>query len=220
MASHGTLQDADALRVLVENRIEVLSLPQRILLEPRLEVLVEDWDERHRLLTRSLAQREEERDILRSKQDRRRIGVFRKEAVKESSRLLVQHGIGLDHRKLATTRLDAGEPLLNSAEPVAHESLEGSVDPPSLMGDEEESDHAAGDFLVGQLGNRSSDAAFKVGGEPGLLEVGIEALDDVVPVLGQPCQALLLVEAEELFVELRPELDAAGCNLVDGLAEF
>jgi hypothetical protein len=54
-----TLEDGDTLRVLVEDGVDILGGPERILLEPELELLVEDADVRHRLLTGSAVDHEE-----------------------------------------------------------------------------------------------------------------------------------------------------------------
>ena len=56
--------------------------------------------------------------------------------------------------------------------------------------------------------------------EPGLLEVIIQLLDDVLALLLQLWNTLGLVQAEDLLVHLRPELDTAGGQLVDGLTHL
>jgi hypothetical protein len=52
------------------------------------------------------------------------------------------------------------------------------------------------------------------------LEVGVQAIDDVLLVVGEPRDLLLLRKREDLLVELGPELDTARRDLVDRLTEF
>ncbi len=56
---HGSLKNASPANILVDNRLEIFRLPQRIFLEEKLECVVENRHERHRLLAAALAEQEE-----------------------------------------------------------------------------------------------------------------------------------------------------------------
>jgi len=58
-SSDRTLEDTDASWILIENCVDVLCLPERILLEPDLERGVEDGDEWNVLLTGALGDGED-----------------------------------------------------------------------------------------------------------------------------------------------------------------
>ncbi|KAK5635855.1 hypothetical protein RRF57_011567 [Xylaria bambusicola] len=63
---HGdrALQDADAFRVLADNRIQVFGLPKRVFLEPVLEVIIQSNDKVDGLATALLARLNEVTNIL------------------------------------------------------------------------------------------------------------------------------------------------------------
>lgn len=121
---------------------------------------------------------------------------------------------------LVASTIDTGEPLLDSSEPVPSEVSERLVDPSRLLGDVHESDHSVGDLLVGHLSEVGDDRAVGLFAKPGLVEVGVEARDDIVLFGIEPGGSLFLGHGEDGVVELSPELDSSGGDLVDGLAEL
>jgi hypothetical protein len=189
------------------------------LLEPDLERSVENGDEGNGLLGGSLGDVEEESLVLGGEKLVSSGGVVLEERVGKLDRL-VERGERLKEGVLGARAVDAGEPLFDSSEPVAGEVSERDVNPSVLLGDVHESDHASGDLLVRHVADVGDDGSVLLLSKPGLVKVGVEALDDVVLLTLEPGRSLLLGYVEDGVVELSPELDGSGSDLVDGLAEL
>ncbi|KAF3401859.1 hypothetical protein F1880_009718 [Penicillium rolfsii] len=212
---HGTLQNAGAADVLVNNSLQVLTLPERVLLEEVLEILVEDRDERNGLLTTALAKQQEMLNILGVDQLLGSLGVRSQNRVHSGVRS-VELGVILQQRSLA---LRSGEALLHTAQEVTSQTLERVIDPTRLVLDVHQIDHAVDNFGIGHVLEVHS-LTSGVAAEPHLMEVVIELLDNVVAHLLQLGDTLGLVELEDLLVHLVPEQDTTGSQLVDGLTHL
>ncbi|RUP46913.1 hypothetical protein BC936DRAFT_146381 [Jimgerdemannia flammicorona] len=192
----------------------IFSLPQRVLLEPDLEVLVEDRDERNRLLTTALAESQEVEDIFRSEELRFSLRELLKEIADEVVRV-IELGIALEGGDL----LGFAEALFDTAKEVTEEIAQGDVDPPMLSVNVQQFHHAVDNLSVGHLLEISSLAGCLLA-KPHLLEIGVETLDDIVLLGQQSGRSLVLGEVENGIIHLLPEANTTGCNLVDGLAEL
>ncbi len=87
------------------------------------------------------------------------------------------------------------------------------------MLDVEKLDHASDDLAVGHILEIHS-LAVRLAAKPDLLEIGVQLLDDVVPLLLELGDAFLLGESEDLLVHLCPELNTPGGKLVDRLSHL
>ncbi|TFA99144.1 hypothetical protein CCMA1212_009009 [Trichoderma ghanense] len=215
LGSSRALENAGSANVLANDCIEVLRLPQGVLLEVELKVLVESRDESDGLLARAQAENEEVLDVLCVDDLVLGLGVGGKDSVNSAVGLL-EVSVALEKRGSASF---GGESLLDSVDEVASQASVGSVDPSRLVLDIEQLDEAADDLGVGHVLEVHS-LALLVAAEPDLLEVIVQLLDDVVTVLLQLSNTLLLGEVEDLLVHLGPELDAASGQLVNGLTHF
>lgn len=125
-----------------------------------------------------------------------RLGVEFEELLEESLRV-VELGVRLEGRDLDARVVDVRETLLDAANPVAGEVAQRDVDPALLVRNVHQADKARVDLGVGHVGKVAS-GAVGLGTEPGLLEVLVQALDDVVLVVGEPRDLLLLRQREDL----------------------
>jgi len=110
---------------------------------------------------------------------------------------VVELRVALEDRDLDVRVVDVAQALLDAAYPVAREVAQRRVDPALLVRDVHEAHQARVDLGVGHLGEVAR-RAVGLGGEPRLLEVGVEAVDDVLLVVGEPRDLLLLGEREDL----------------------
>jgi hypothetical protein len=190
------------------------------LLEPDLERRVENGDEGDGLLSGSLGDVEEECLVLRREELLLGRRVDAEEEVDKQNGV-VERGEALEDRLLdLSSSVDAGKPLLNPSEPVSGEVPKRYVEPARLVRDIHQADHPLGDLFVGHLPNVGDDPTVALLSEPGLVEVLVETTDDIVLLGLEPGSALLLGHVEDGVVELSPELDSSGRDLVNGLAEF
>ena len=83
-----------------------------------------------------------------------------------------------------------------------------------------EADHTEDNLLIGHVTDIINHSFILLSWEPRLAEVAVELLDDRVAVLREPSSSFVLCELEDCVIELLPELDASGCNLVNGLTEL
>ena len=83
--------------------------------------------------------------------------------------------------------------------------------------DVHEANHPGDDLLVSRVGEVLDDRAILLPAKPRLSEVLVELVDDLRMVLGKLSSALQLQDG---VIELLPELDATGSDLVDGLSEL
>lgn len=132
---------------------------------------------------------------------------------------LVELGVRLERRDLDAALVDVREALLNTSDPVTDKVAERNVDPALLLRYEHEPDEASVDFGVGQVGEVAR-RSIGPGGElkemtkksaqrgglcagrrgethPGLLEVGVEAVDHVLLLGGEPSGLLLTRESKD-----------------------
>ena len=211
---HRALQDTGSADVLVHNGLQILTLPQRVFLEPVLKVLIQRWHKGHWFLPTALTEEEEMVNILGIDQLSRRLGVCRQDVFDGRVRS-VDFRIVLQQGRL----LAAGEAFLNTADEITRQSLEGVIDPPGLVLDKHQVDHAVDDLRVGHVLeiNRGSGG---IPTKPDLLEVVVQLFDDVVPLLFEFRHTLGLVELEDLLVHLLPEQHTPGGQLVNGLAHL
>jgi hypothetical protein len=116
------------------------------LLEPDLERGIQDRDERHRLLTRTLADGKEVCLVLCANE---LLGGqwVRLEELGYKRRGLVEICETLQNRRLGTA-VGASEALFDAPEPVASQVAQGPVDPALLVSNEHEPNHAQDRFLV------------------------------------------------------------------------
>jgi len=189
------------------------------LLEPNLEVGVENGDERNGLLARSLSDVEEEGLVLGGEKLLLCGRVDSEEEVDEEDGI-VEGRERLKDGLLDSSSVDSSEPLLDSSKPVSGKVPERDVDPPRLVSDVHESNHPLGDFLVCHLSDVGDDRSVALLSEPGLVEVLVESTDDVVLLGLEPGSSLLLGHVEDGVVELSPELDSSSGDLVDGFSEL
>ena len=104
--------------------------------------------------------------------------MLRKNLLDHRERILVKLAVVLHNGGLAVT---GGEALFDATDEVARQTCEGLVDPPLLMLDVHQIDHAAEHFKVShvlQVNTLSSLVTTK----PWLLEVVIKFLNDVLPL--------------------------------------
>ena len=97
--SNGALENANTLRILSNNGINVLGLPKAVLLKPELEFVIQHGDERHWLLTTPPAERKEVQNVLGLKNLARTLWVGSKEAIQGSCGTLVKLGTISNLRK-------------------------------------------------------------------------------------------------------------------------
>lgn len=216
---HGTLEDTDPLGVLVEDGLNVLGGPERVLLEPNLKVVVEDRDERNGLLAGSLTDGKEEGLVLGSD----KLSLGSRVSVEErldSRQGLVEVGEGLEKGLLGTDAVNTSEPLFNSPQPVTDKVAERNIDPSVLLGNVHQSDHPLGNLLVGHLANVGNDSAIRLLAEPRLVEVLVKPVNDVVTLVLEPSSPLLPGLGKDGVVKLPPELDTSCGDLVDRLTEL
>ena len=90
--SNGALENANTLRILANNGVNVLGLPKAILLEPELELMIQHGDERHWLLTAPPAERKEVQNVLGLENLARALWVGCKEAIQGRCGTLVKLG--------------------------------------------------------------------------------------------------------------------------------
>lgn len=155
----------------------------------------EPRDETH-LLTGALRDGEEVRNVGR-REDLVLRGRERLEELGEECLGLVELRVRLEDRDLDVRVVDVREALLDAAQPVAGEVAERRVDPALLVRDVHEADEARVDLGVRHVGEVAG-SAVGLGREPRLLEVGVETVDHVLLVVGEPCDLLLLREREDL----------------------
>ena len=212
--SHRALQDTGSADVLVHNGLQILTLPQRVFLEPVLKVLIQRWHKGHWFLPTALTEEEEMVNILGIDQLSRRLGVCRQDVLDGRVRS-VDFRIVLKQGRPLTV----GEAFLNTADEITRQSLEGVIDPAGLVLDIHQVDHPVDDLRVGHVLeiNRVSGS---IPTKPDLLEVVVQLLDDVVPLLLELRHTLCLVEFENLLVHLLPEQHTPGGQLVNGFAHL
>src|SRR3569833_2782489 len=102
---------------------------------------------------------------------------------------------------------------------VAGELGEGGVDPPALMPDVEQLHHASDHLAIRHVLKVDGLTCF-VASKPDFLEVVVELLDNVLPVLLELGNALVLGKAEDLLIHLGPEAHTPRGELEDGLAQL
>ncbi|KAI7277045.1 beta subunit of fatty acid synthase [Hortaea werneckii] len=123
---------------------------------------------------------------------------------------LPERPAALNERVLGSS---ANEALFHTADEVASQASQRLVDPSLLVLDVHKLYHSAKNIAIGHV-LQVDTLAILVATEPWLLEVVIELLDDVVPVLLELRNALSLVESEDLLVHLRPEQNTTRGKLV------
>ena len=141
-----SLKNAGALHILVNDCGQILGLPERILLEPDLKVLVENGDKRHGLLSTTVHQEQEVTNVLSGQE----LGLGQGVGVNELLRELegdIELGEGLNDRLLLST----DETLLDTAEDITEQVAVRVVDPALLVLDEEKLDETVDDLLVGHV---------------------------------------------------------------------
>ena len=209
------MQDTSPANILSNYHFEVLRLPQRILFEELLKVLVQDGHKRGWLLAAALAEQQEELDILGID----KLGLCLRIGCKNSVHggiWAVEFRVALKQRRAALT---LGEALLNTVDKISCKLGVRLVNPARLVLHLEEINQAANNLaisLVLEIDGLTSLVATK----PHLLEVVIKLLDYVRTVLRELQHALLLGKAEDLLIHLSPELDTASGELVNRLAHL
>ena len=88
------------------------------------------------------------------------------------------------------------------------------------MRDIHQTNHAENHLLVGHVCDILDDRAVLLPAKPGLGEVPVELADDLRTTLSDPSGALLLRQLKDRVVELLPELDGTGRDLVNRLTEL
>lgn len=82
----------------------------------------------------------------------------------------------------------------------------------------------AGNYGKGKprVSNREQESkqSRKVKTYPRLLEIGVEAVDNVLLVVGEPSDLLLLGKREDLLVEFSPKFDTTSSDFVNRFTEF
>ncbi len=115
LGSHGPLEDASSLDVLVHDGFQVFRLPERVLLEEELKVFVEGWDESNRLLAATLAEQQEVLDVLGVDDLLLSLGVEGQDPL-DGGKWLVEIRVALEPGWLS---LDGGETFLNTVDEVS-----------------------------------------------------------------------------------------------------
>ncbi|ROW05694.1 hypothetical protein VMCG_05231 [Cytospora schulzeri] len=210
-----SLKDTRSANVLVDDSIEILGLPKRVLLEEELEVLVQGRHEGDGLLPAPLAQHQEVLDILGV--DDLLVGLRVVGQNLLHGRVgLVKVGVALQKRRLSR---GSRETLLDTVNEITSELGVGRINPTGLVLDVQKLDQSPHNLAVGHVLEINSLTGLVLA-EPDLLEVLIELLDDVGPVLLELSDTLFLRQAEDLLVHLGPELDTTSGKLVNGLTHL
>ncbi|KAI6759681.1 hypothetical protein HG530_010361 [Fusarium avenaceum] len=209
------LKNAGSANILVNDSVQVLGLPQRVLLEVELEVVIKDRNESDRLLGGSHAHEEEVLNILSVDDLSLSIRVSSDDTVNQLERL-VELRVALEQGCLARS---GGQTLLKTVDVVTDEEGVGAVDPAGLMLDVEKLDETSQNLGVGHVVEVNS-LSLLVATEPDLLAIVVELLDNIVLVLLEFSDSLLLGEVEDLLVHLGPEANSSSCELVDRLTHL
>ena len=189
------------------------------LFEPNFERGVEDRDERDGLLAGTLSNREEVSLVLCGNELGRSCRIFLKELLDERM-WLVEGGKRLKDRGDVSATVGAGESLLDTAKPITSEIPEGEIDPSVLVRHVHEANHPKDGLLVGHVAEILGGCTVLLPSKPGFLEVFVEFSDNLCPTFCQPGGSFLLGQGEDGVVELFPQRDSTGGNLVDRFSQL
>ena len=215
LGGHRTLQDTRSSNILINNSFEILRLPEGVLLEEVLKILIEDGDKRNGFLAKAHAKDQEMLDILCVDKLLAGFGIRLEEFFDEGIRMF-EFGVTLNHGGFA---FRISKSLLNTAHEVAGQASQTLVNPALLMLDVHQISHATNDFSICHV-LQIDGLACGVPAEPNLLEIIIELLNDVLALLFELRHSLCFVETEDFLIHLGPEANTTSCKFVNRLAHF
>jgi hypothetical protein len=211
----GTLENASTANILINDGIEILRLPEGVLLEVELKVVIKDRDESNGLHGGTHSHHQEELDILSGEDLVVSLRVGSEDTVNQAERF-VEVSIALEKRWLAS---GSSEAFFQTVDEVTGENRVRAINPARLVLDVEKLHASAQHFAIGHLIKVNSLAGF-VATKPDLLAVVVQLLDNVVLVLLELSNALLLGDGEDLLIHLSPETNTSGRKFVDRFAHL